>query len=212
MNKTDNTKQVWHGILLLKCLHLPKQAQQQLNYQRHQLTSKQLLYKLCFTVEQRLIHETAGLFQLKSRGKTVLYFCKLFKEGDKSLLRMCPAFVYRGLHWKRTSRFQSYNWPYTRAMFIFHMRRWGVNGKYLYRIRKGFNKFATFMKPNPPFSKLLKHIKQQENTERILCQQSCPKSAFVRYSLQQASIKSICAVVCYDVFYIQVNVLFILRF
>jgi hypothetical protein len=40
-----------------------------------------------------------------------------------------------------------------------------VNGKYLYRIRKGFNKFATFMKPNPPISKLLKHIKQQENTE-----------------------------------------------
>ena len=28
MNETDNTKQVWHGILLLKCLHLPKPAQQ----------------------------------------------------------------------------------------------------------------------------------------------------------------------------------------
>jgi hypothetical protein len=28
MNKTDNTKQVRHGILLLKCLHLPKPAQQ----------------------------------------------------------------------------------------------------------------------------------------------------------------------------------------
>jgi hypothetical protein len=26
MNKTDNTKQVRHGILLLKCLHLPKPA------------------------------------------------------------------------------------------------------------------------------------------------------------------------------------------
>jgi hypothetical protein len=36
MNKTDNTKQVRHGILLLKCLHLPKPAQQRLNYQRHQ--------------------------------------------------------------------------------------------------------------------------------------------------------------------------------
>jgi hypothetical protein len=35
-NKTDNTKQVRHGILLLKCLHLPKSAQQRLNYQRHQ--------------------------------------------------------------------------------------------------------------------------------------------------------------------------------
>jgi hypothetical protein len=33
MNKTDNTKQVRHGILLLKCLHLPKPAQQRLNYQ-----------------------------------------------------------------------------------------------------------------------------------------------------------------------------------
>jgi hypothetical protein len=30
MNKTDNTKQVRHGILLLKW------AQQRLNYQRHQ--------------------------------------------------------------------------------------------------------------------------------------------------------------------------------
>jgi hypothetical protein len=38
MNKTDNTKQVRHGILLLKCLHLPKPAQQRqrLNYQGHQ--------------------------------------------------------------------------------------------------------------------------------------------------------------------------------
>jgi hypothetical protein len=35
MNKTDNTKQVRHGILLLKCLHLPN-TQQRLNYQRHQ--------------------------------------------------------------------------------------------------------------------------------------------------------------------------------
>jgi hypothetical protein len=77
MNKTDNTKQVRHGILLLKCLHLPKLAQQRLNYQRDQ-TSKQLLYKLCFTVEQPLIRETAGLFPVKIRGKTVLYFCKLF--------------------------------------------------------------------------------------------------------------------------------------
>ena len=32
MNKIDNTKQVRHGILLLKCLHLPKPAQQRLNY------------------------------------------------------------------------------------------------------------------------------------------------------------------------------------
>jgi hypothetical protein len=36
MNKTDNTKQVRHGILLLKCLHLSKPAQQRLNYQKHQ--------------------------------------------------------------------------------------------------------------------------------------------------------------------------------
>jgi hypothetical protein len=36
MNKTDNTKHVWHGILLLKSLHLPKPAQQRVNYQRHQ--------------------------------------------------------------------------------------------------------------------------------------------------------------------------------
>jgi predicted secreted protein len=69
------------------------------------------------------------------------------------------------------------------------------------------------MKPNPPISKLLKHIKQQGNAEKILRQQGCPKSAFVRYSVQHAVIKSTCAVVvCCDVFYIQVNVLFILGF
>jgi hypothetical protein len=43
-------------------------------------TSKQLLYKLCFTVEQPLIHETAGLFPVKIEKKPVLYFCKLFNE------------------------------------------------------------------------------------------------------------------------------------
>jgi hypothetical protein len=73
MNKTDNTKQVRHGILLLKCLHLPKPAQQRLNYQSPKdiniKTSKQLLYKLCFTVEQSLIHETAGLFPVKIEKK-----------------------------------------------------------------------------------------------------------------------------------------------
>ena len=36
MNKTDNTKRVGHGNFLMKCLHLPKPAQQRLNYQRHQ--------------------------------------------------------------------------------------------------------------------------------------------------------------------------------
>jgi hypothetical protein len=36
MNKTDNTKQVRHGILLLKSLHLTKPGQQRLNYQKHQ--------------------------------------------------------------------------------------------------------------------------------------------------------------------------------
>jgi hypothetical protein len=36
MHETDNTRQVRHGILLLKSLHLPKPAQQRLNYQRHQ--------------------------------------------------------------------------------------------------------------------------------------------------------------------------------
>jgi hypothetical protein len=30
MNKTDNTKQVRHGILLLKCLHLPKPVSQEI--------------------------------------------------------------------------------------------------------------------------------------------------------------------------------------
>ena len=73
MNKTDNTKQVRHGILLLNCLHLPKPAHtttikfyiKDINIK----TSKQLLYKLCFTVEQPLIHETAGLFPVKIEKK-----------------------------------------------------------------------------------------------------------------------------------------------
>ena len=71
MNKTDKTKQIRHGILLLKCLHLPKPAQQRLNYHSKTTTStsKQLLYKLCFTVEQPLIHETAGLFPVKIEKK-----------------------------------------------------------------------------------------------------------------------------------------------
>jgi hypothetical protein len=74
MNKTDNTKQVRHEILLLKCLHLPKPAQQQLHYQRHH-HQKQLLYKLCFTIEQPLLHETAGLFpvRIEKRNGVVLF-------------------------------------------------------------------------------------------------------------------------------------------
>jgi hypothetical protein len=32
-------------------------------------TSKELLYKLCFTVEQPLIHEIAGLFPVKIEKK-----------------------------------------------------------------------------------------------------------------------------------------------
>ena len=51
MNKTDNTKQVRHGILLLKCLHLPKPAQHGLNYQNNYYTNfvsrlKPLIHKL----------------------------------------------------------------------------------------------------------------------------------------------------------------------
>ena len=69
MNKTDNTKQVRHGILLLKCLHLPKPAKQRLNDQRHQHQNNLILYKLFFTVEQPLIHESAGLFPVKIEGK-----------------------------------------------------------------------------------------------------------------------------------------------
>ena len=32
MNKIDKTKKIRNGILLLKCLHLPKPAQQRLKY------------------------------------------------------------------------------------------------------------------------------------------------------------------------------------
>jgi hypothetical protein len=89
MNKTDNTKQAWHGILLLKCLHLPKPAQQRLKYKAKDIsikTSKQLLYTPCFTVEQPLIHETAGLFPVKLGEKKLLYFCKLFNEISKQTI------------------------------------------------------------------------------------------------------------------------------
>ena len=63
MNKTDKTKQVRHGILLLKCLHLPKPARQRLNYQRHQ---HQNIKKI---IIQTLFHETAGLFPVKIEKK-----------------------------------------------------------------------------------------------------------------------------------------------
>ena len=90
MNKTDNTKQAWHGILLLKCLHLPKPAQQRLKYKVKDIsikTSKQLLYTPCFTVEQPLIRETAGLFPVKLRKKNFCTFVNfLTKFQNKQLL------------------------------------------------------------------------------------------------------------------------------
>jgi hypothetical protein len=74
MNKTDNTKQVRHGILLLKCLHLPKPAQHATIKLSKTSTSHQhiktiIKYKLCFTVEQPPIHETVGLFPVKIEKK-----------------------------------------------------------------------------------------------------------------------------------------------
>ena len=76
MNITNNTKQVRHGILLLKCLHLhSNQHNNDLIIKDIDIkTSKQLLYKLCFTLEQPLIHETAGLFPVKieKRNRIVL--------------------------------------------------------------------------------------------------------------------------------------------
>jgi hypothetical protein len=52
MNKTDNTKQVRHGNFLMKCLHIPKQAQQRLNYQRHQHQNNYYTNFVSDTVEQ----------------------------------------------------------------------------------------------------------------------------------------------------------------
>ena len=80
MNKTDNTRQVRHGILLLKCLHLPKPAQQRLNYQRHQHQNNYYTNFVSRLNSHHAIHETAGLFPVKIEKKTVLYFCKLFNE------------------------------------------------------------------------------------------------------------------------------------
>ena len=77
MNKTDNTKQVRHGILLLKCLHLPN-TQQRLNYQRHQHQNN---YYTNFVsrLNSHQFMKLQAYFQLKSRKKTV-YFCKLFNK------------------------------------------------------------------------------------------------------------------------------------
>ena len=77
MNKTDNTKQVRHGSLLLKCFDLPKPAQQRLNYQRHQHQNiKTIIIQtvLCFTVEQPLIHDMKlqAYFQVISRKYRVI--------------------------------------------------------------------------------------------------------------------------------------------
>jgi hypothetical protein len=79
MNKTDNTKQVRHVLdFTTEMFTLTLIQTGTATIKLSKTTSKQLLYKLCFTVEQPLIHKTAGLF--KSGIKTLLYFCKLFIE------------------------------------------------------------------------------------------------------------------------------------
>jgi hypothetical protein len=47
MNRTDNTKQERHGILLLKCLHLPKPAQQRLNFKDDIQSNLRMCGKYC---------------------------------------------------------------------------------------------------------------------------------------------------------------------
>jgi hypothetical protein len=103
MNKTDNTKQVRHGILLLNCLHLPKPAYtitikfyiKDINIK----TSKQLLYKLCFTVEQPLIHETAGLFPVKIENSRMRITSKTVHDINKmeGNFALHYVFTYSGI-------------------------------------------------------------------------------------------------------------------
>jgi hypothetical protein len=77
MNKTDNTKQVRHGILLLKCLLLPKPAKQRLNYQRHVRHQHQNnLYYTNFVsrLNSQQFMKLHAYFQLKSRKKSCCTF------------------------------------------------------------------------------------------------------------------------------------------
>jgi hypothetical protein len=82
MNKTDNTKQVRHSvILLLKCFkHLPKPAQQRLNYQRHQHQNNYNYTNFVSRLNSHQFMKLQAYFQLKSRKQIMLYFCKLFNE------------------------------------------------------------------------------------------------------------------------------------
>jgi hypothetical protein len=72
MNKTDNTKQVRHGILLLKCLHLPKPAQHATIKLSKTSTSKHQNNYYTNFVSRLNSHQFMKLqayFQLKSRKK-----------------------------------------------------------------------------------------------------------------------------------------------
>jgi hypothetical protein len=65
MNKTDNTKQVQHGILTVKKMFkLTQTGTTTIKLSKKSTSKHQLLYKLCFTVEQPLVHETAGLLSV----------------------------------------------------------------------------------------------------------------------------------------------------
>jgi hypothetical protein len=68
MNKTDKNKAstAWHFTTEMFTLTQTGTTTIKLSKTS---TSKQLLYKLCFTVEQQLIHETAGLFPVKIEKK-----------------------------------------------------------------------------------------------------------------------------------------------
>jgi hypothetical protein len=72
MNKTDNTKQVRHGILLLKCLHLPKPAQHAtIKLSKISTSTHQNNYYTNFVtrLNSHQFMKLQAYFQLKSRKK-----------------------------------------------------------------------------------------------------------------------------------------------
>jgi hypothetical protein len=83
--KFQNTKQVRNGILLLKCLYLPKLAYQRIKLFKTSTSSRNQnnSCKICFTVERPLIRETVCLFPVqaeKKKFRTFVNFLRSLKQ------------------------------------------------------------------------------------------------------------------------------------
>jgi hypothetical protein len=65
MNKIDNTKQVQHGILLLKCLHLPNRHNNDYIIRNINIKTSKSLLQTLYHGWTATNHETAGFFPVK---------------------------------------------------------------------------------------------------------------------------------------------------